>query len=393
MSDDVDDHEPDDRGDHGNDDDLDVPAWVSGSGRDATEAEAARAALRSKRRVALAERRRHRRRVWAAFAVVAVLVLPFVVFTGWLWYEISPPGGAGQRVSLDVQQGWSTARIADELQGRGVIGSSLAFQIYARVHGGGPFQAGIYDLRTNLGASAAMGALKRGASERRVVLPPGLTLEQIAAKVGQVRHLTAAKFLAAAESGAVRSKYEPPGVSSLEGLTYPDTYFVSEHDTETAVLRRLVARFDQQADAAGLGAPSPTGLSAYQTVIAASLIQTEAGVDEDRPLIAAVIDNRLRDGTMLQIDSTLCFVKSGCTQPLTNADKQLASPYNTYLVKGLPPTPIATVSTKSLKAALAPANVPYRFYVIADRSGKHAFAVTYEEHLKNVAAARAKGLL
>ncbi|HEX7521077.1 MAG TPA: endolytic transglycosylase MltG, partial [Acidimicrobiia bacterium] len=152
-------------------------------------------------------------------------------------------------------------------------------------------------------------------------------------------------------------------------------------------------RFDQQADAAGLGTPSPTGLSAYQTVIAASLIQTEAGVDEDRPLIAAVIINRLRDGTMLQIDSTLCFIKGGCTGSLTNADKQLASPYNTYLVKGLPPTPISTVSTASLKAALAPANVPYRFYVIADRSGKHAFAVTYEEHLKNVATARAKGLL
>lgn len=384
MSDDVDDHGRDD---------LDVPARVRGPDGDATEAEPTQAVLRSERRAVQAERSRHRRRAWAALAVVAVLVLPFVVCAGWLWYEISPPGGPGRHVTLDVQSGWSTTRIADELQARGVIGSSLAFQIYARVNGGGPFQAGRYNLRTHLGASAAMRALKRGASERRVVLLPGLTLEQIAAKVGQVRHLTAAKFLAAAQSGVVRSKYEPPGVSSLEGLTSPDTYFVDEKDDETAVLRRIVARFDQQADAAGLATQSPTGLSAYQTVIAASLIQTEAGVDEDRPLIAAVIINRLRDGTMLQIDSTLCFVKGGCSEPLTNADKQLASPYNTYLVKGLPPTPIATVSTASLKAALAPANVPYRFYVIADRSGKHAFAITYEEHLQNVAAARAKGLL
>ena len=121
-------------------------------------------------------------------------------------------------------------------------------------------------------------------------------------------------------------------------------------------------------------------------MIAASLIQTEASVDEDRPLIAAVIDNRLHDGIQLQIDSTLCYAKGGCPQPLTNADKQIDVAVQHLLVKGLPPTPIATVSTKSLKAALHPANVPYRFYVIADRSGKHAFAVTYEEHLKNVAA-------
>jgi UPF0755 protein len=134
-------------------------------------------------------------------------------------------------------------------------------------------------------------------------------------------------------------------------------------------------------------------LTAYQTVVSGSLIQTETKLPEDAPLISAVVVNRLRKGMPLQIDSTLCFAKGGCPPLPTNADKKIASPYNTYLNPGLPPTPIASVTQANLEAALHPAAVPYLYYVIADKSGKHAFATTLEEHNRNVAAARAKGLL
>ena len=128
-------------------------------------------------------------------------------------------------------------------------------------------------------------------------------------------------------------------------------------------------------------------------MIVASLIQREAGVDEDRPLIAAVIENRLRDGMPLQIDASVVYARGGGARPLTDADFTRESPYNTYIVKGLPPTPISTVTGPSLTAALHPASVPYLYYVLTDTSGKHTFAVTYAEHEANIADARRRGVI
>jgi UPF0755 protein len=191
----------------------------------------------------------------------------------------------------------------------------------------------------------------------------------------------------------VRSKYQPAGVTSLEGLMFPDTYFVQKNETDEQVLGRLVAAFDQQADGAGIAAANASGLSPYQTIVVASLIEREAKLDEDRPLIAAVIRNRLAAGMPLQIDATVCYAKGGCDKAPTKADLEMDSPYNTYKVQGLPPTPISSVSTKSLMAAANPANVPYLFYVLSDNNGKHKFATTPQEHERNVEEARQKGLL
>jgi len=159
--------------------------------------------------------------------------------------------------------------------------------------------------------------------------------------------------------------------------------------TEADILRTIVTAFDRHATALGL----PSSPDPYRTVIVASLIQREAGVDEDRPLIAAVIDNRLRQSMPLQIDATVLYARGGGTSPLTDADFARVSPYNTYKVQGLPPTPISTVGAASLTAALHPANVPYLYYVLTDKNGKHAFATTYAQHQANIADARRRGVI
>ncbi len=146
-----------------------------------------------------------------------------------------------------------------------------------------------------------------------------------------------------------------------------------------------MSEFDKHGDAVGLGNPAATGLTPQQTVVAASLVQAEAGTAADAPKVAAVITNRLEQGTPLQIDATLCYAKGGCPPVPTNADKQLDSPYNTYRVTGLPPTPIMTVTEQSLRAALAPANVPYLFYVTG-KDGVTYFATTLAEHEANIKA-------
>jgi len=279
------------------------------------------------------------------------------------------------------------------------VGSSLAFQLYARMRGAGPFQDGPYQLRKNLGVRDAVSKLEagpaQGNTDLELTLPPGLTLQQIAERVEQqLPGRTAATFLEIANSGVVRSRYQPPEVTSLEGLLFPDTYLVAKAEDEEAIVRKLVDAFDQKADAAGVAAGAAViGRTPYEAIVTGSLIEREAGVEEDRPLISAVVFNRLRDGMPLQIDATLCYIKGGCTTPLTDADKELDSPYNTYRVPALPPTPISSVSEASLRAAVAPAAVPFKFYVLSDASGKHAFAETVEQHDANVQAAREKGLL
>ena len=345
------------------------------------------------------EQGRHRRRRRRTFIALGIVLLPIILVLGaggWFLYELNPPGGTGKRVTVDIPRRTGNAAIGDLLENKGVIGSSQAFQIYVGVTRAGPFNPGHYAMRENLGVRDAVGVLKSGPAKGpqfKLVLPPGLTLAEIADRVGMLQGHNRDTFLQVAQSGVVRSKYQPADVTSLEGLVYPDTYFVSKGETDQQILTRLVSAFDQRADEIGLSGPNAGGLTPYQTVVAASLIEREAKLDEDRPLISAVIHNRLVAGKPLQIDATVCFAKGGCNASPTAADLALDSPYNTYKIAGLPPTPISTVSVKSLQAAQNPASVPYLYYVLSDKNGKHKFATTQEEQDRNVEEARQKGLL
>lgn len=335
--------------------------------------------------------RRSPRRRGRVLLVLFVLALPFLVAAGWFWYQVDPPGSPGRVVTVTIPKGAGVSAIGDRLEARGVIGSALAFRVYTQISGAHRVQAGEYRLHQDLGDRAAIDALGRGPRQHyvKLALPPGLTFDEIAQRVGHLPGRRADRFRTVAASGTVRSKFQPATVQSLEGLTWPDTYFVSSTEDEQAILRRIVQAFDRHGDAIGLGqSPEP-----YRVVVVASLIQREAGVDEDRPLIAAVVENRLRDRMPLQIDATVVYARGGGTAPLTNADFKNDSPYNTYLVAGLPPTPISTVTEASLRAALHPANVPYKYYVLTDKNGKHAFAVTFAEHQANIADARRRGVL
>jgi UPF0755 protein len=134
-------------------------------------------------------------------------------------------------------------------------------------------------------------------------------------------------------------------------------------------------------------------ISRYEAIVIASLIQREAGTDADRPLISSVIHNRLEDGMRLQIDATVVYAIGDVNGRVTAEDLKVPSPYNTYRVDGLPPTPIGTVQMISVQAAVDPAETDYYFYVLADTDGSHAFATTYDEHQANVRKAKEDGVL
>ncbi len=346
------------------------------------------------------------------FIVIGVMLLPFVLALGWFAYQLRPGSDNGPKVIVTVTEDATGASdVAGELADKGVIGSAMAFKLWATMSGGGPFPTGCHTLSEGLGIRGAIARLEGvGGSkvkgkcvlvterpEVKLLLPPGQRLDQIAGIVAEtIPGHTKEGFLAVANSGTIRSRYQPPEITSLEGLLFPDTYSVFEDETDAEIIQRLVNRFDEIADKVGLS--NAQGLTPYQAVIAASLIQTEAKLVEDGPLISAVIHNRLAQGIPLQIDFTLCYARFqttgvGCPPLPTDADKEIDSPYNTYQIAALPPTPISSMTEASLTAALTPAAVPYLYYVLSDANGKHAFGTTLAEHNRNVADARAKGLL
>jgi UPF0755 protein len=345
-----------------------------------------------------AERRRHRRRVWAvSLLLIGVPLAMFAAIGTWFWWQLDPPGKQGELVQVRVDDGWSVSRIGDELVDRDVIGSSLVFNVYTRLHDQRDFQAGTYALHRNMGVRGAVDTLKSGPKLDYAMLavPPGLWTQEVAQRVGeQLPGRSAEAFLTAARNGSKRSKYQPQGQTSLEGMLWPDTYKIADTDDEIDVLGTMVSEFEKHADALGLEHATTEGRTPYEILTVASLIEGEAKFDEERPLIASVIYNRLRENMKLQIDATVLYASGDPSkQTITRADLDLDSPYNTYKVNGLPPTPINNPSAASIEAALHPAQTNYLFYVVKDKEGHHAFAATGEEHEKNVEAARAAGLL
>jgi UPF0755 protein len=254
-------------------------------------------------------------------------------------------------------------------------------------------QAGTYD---NLQLNSAMGdvidVLEAGPAAppaaAQITFPEGLELADlvaadglIMANLGEFDHaeLTAALI-------DLRSEFMPQGNNNLEGFLFPDTYRIEDGDQadERKLLEQMVGSFDSTALELGLeDANERVGLTPYQVVIVASIIEREAKTDADRPKVARVIYNRLAQDMKLEIDATLLYT-IGHTETLTQSELETDTPYNTRLYPGLPPTPIAMPGRESLEAALNPADGPWLFYVfyVLQTAEEHFFTDNYDEFLR-----------
>ncbi len=338
-------------------------------------------------------RLRPRGRILLGIAGVAAVVA--LVGGVWLARQINPPGPPGAQVRVAIQPGTSVAGIAHILEREQVLSSSRVFRLYLRAKGAGSFQAGEYELHRRMGMGPALSALEDGPEIvfSRLTIPEGFTLTEMAEVVDKLPGRSGERFAELARSGSTRSRWQPPSVTTLEGLLFPDTYLVTDQEDEAAIIRRLVTRFDQVADEVGLAAgPRPAGLDPYQTIVAASLVETEGKVAADRPLIAAVIRNRLERKMRLQIDATVLYALGRHKSRVLFKDLEVDSPYNTYKVDGLPPTPIGAAGRASLTAMLHPADEDYLYYVLIDEDGRHAFATTPAEFERLKAESRRKGV-
>jgi UPF0755 protein len=327
---------------------------------------------------------------------VAVLLLVGAAFV-WVQRQIDPAGSPGAPVQVRVEQGMSVSDIGELLEREGVITSATIFRYYARLNGGASsVQAGEYTIHKQESMGKVISILEKGAKGEEQVsltIPEGLTIEEIAEKVGDLPGRSADRFLELAKGGTVRSQYQAPSSTNLEGLMLPETYSFNQSDDETTILRRLVQAFDQAATELGIaGAAERLGISPYEAVIIASLVEREARVPEDRGPIARVIYNRLDEGMRLQIDATVLYALGEHKDTVLFKDLEVDSPYNTYKVDGLPPGPIASPGKAALSAALSPPPGPWLYYVLFEANGKHAFATTIDEFNRHVADARRRGI-
>jgi UPF0755 protein len=271
-----------------------------------------------------------------------------------------------------------------KLQNLGLIQSPLKFRLFARLSGAHRrIKAGEYQLYGTMTPRQILDTLVEGkVLLYRVTIPEGYTLHQIAQTVAAAGFGAAQDFYRLATDPDV-AKAENVDAPTLEGYLFPDTYYFPKGFAQIKIIAAMVQRFRETISDRWRARADELGLTLHEIVTLASIIEKETGVPEERPLIASVFHNRLRKGMRLETDPTVIYGIEDFDGNLTRKHLRTPTPYNTYLIKGLPPGPIASPGRASLEAALYPADTDYLFFV-ARKDRTHQFSSTLEEHQKAV---------
>ena len=308
----------------------------------------------------------------------------------WGWNELHRPGAgaAGETMLFVVEPGESAGAILRRLATSGRIRSALLARAYLRWGLGAPaLKAGEYELGADLSTVQVLEKLRRGEIRTiPVTLIEGLDIEETAATLA-LAGLGEPSQLRLEFASPSRIADLDPTAEGLEGYLFPDTYRFAPRTGERAIADTLVAAFRHQYDSRVLPLRAADDLRPLrELVILASLVEKEARLDAERPLIAAVYANRLRQGIGLYADPTIIHglkLLGRWNGNLTKSDLRMESPWNTYRVAGLPPGPICSPGLASLQAAARPAEVSF-LYFVSRNDGSHVFADTLAEHNRNV---------
>jgi UPF0755 protein len=343
-------------------------------------------------------------------AIIAVLLLGLLIFGGvyFAWTmvtDIFQPVNLdqGKTVAIVVHSGDDTRQIADQLQAKGLIRNALAFRIWARIKGlDTHLQAGAYNLNTSMTIDAIIGQLLNAQPDFYVVsIPEGLRIEQVVQRLraAGLPRFKAQEFLNYTKNPAHfpdAARYpilkSIPSGDSMEGLLFPDTYMIPVNGTARDVVNMMLTEFNDKAQQNHLMALAQKNhMSLYQMVILASIIEREIIFDRDRPLVASVYWNRIYRPNaetvgLLDADPTVQYARDSQTgttsywKPLQDVGTKIApnSPWNTYVQKGFPPTPICNPGLASMIAASTPARTDYYFF-LSKKDGTNVYAKTLAE--------------
>jgi len=297
------------------------------------------------------------------------------------------PHGAATRVI--IPRGASFGQAADSLARTGLIGSPRMFRLYGRLTGGDRnIKPGTYLLKHGTPWKDIVGALNGGHGlVNTITIPEGYSLSQITPLLAKTLKVPAESVQAAVRDTALLARLDIPN-PTVEGYVFPDTYAFPVGTTARQAVREMVYAFERRWKPDWDASLVELKINRNDLVTMASIVEREARLPEERPVIAAVYYNRLRRGMRLQADPTIQYALGHHVGRVLYKDLEVESPYNTYIHKGLPPGPVASPGAASLAAAANPANVPY-LYFVASKDGHHEFRMTLDEHTTAIRQIRA----
>jgi UPF0755 protein len=332
--------------------------------------------------------------------IAALVTLAAAVALVWFLVSLFQPfaGEGTGKVIVQIPKGSSSSKIGSILARDDVISSGFFFNLRALLEGKrSSLHSGRFQLKREMSYSAAIEALSKPPPKAiavKVVIPEGYTRRQIADLVGE--DALSGSYLDATERSRLLSPRHygaPAGPSNLEGFLFPATYELTAGAPVGRLVDEQLTAFRERFTSEDVRRARELHVTPYQLLTVASMIEREAQTEHDRPRIAAVIYNRLREGIPLGIDATIYYAVESqkgiatYTGELTESQLRIDSPYNSRTHKGLPPTPISNPGEASINAAAHPSHVPYLYYVAgADGCGEQVFSKTYAEFEKNVAA-------
>lgn len=298
------------------------------------------------------------------------------------------PHGAPARVI--VPRGASFGQATDSLAKAKLVGWPKMFRLYGRLSGGDRnIKPGTYLIKPGTPWTDIVSALNGGRGlVNTITIPEGYTIRQITPLLARMLKVPVDSVSVAMRDTALLARLDIPN-PTLEGYVFPDTYAFPIGTTARQAVREMVYSFERRWNPDWDSSLAELKINRNDLVTMASIVEKEARVAEERPVIAGVYYNRLRKGMLLQADPTIQFALGRHVGRVLYKDLEIKSPYNTYLHKGLPPGPIASPGVASLAAAAHPANVPY-LYFVATRDGHHEFRMTLNEHVNAIRQVRGK---
>lgn len=296
----------------------------------------------------------------------------------------------GVPVHVVIEPGSTTAAIARQLADLGVVETALTFRFRVREAGvDGKLRAGEYDLTTGMAYEDIMDIMLTGpmAEHVDVTIPEGFTAEQVAARLAARAGVDEVEIMRLCTSGAAEFAVDHPYLEgahsgSLEGFLFPATYSIELGTPPHEVVEMMLDHFDKQAATLDLSFAASHGLDLGDVVTIASILEREAQIDDEFPLVSSVIYNRLSRPMMLQLCATVMYTMPDGTTSLTNKDLEQETPYNTYMREGLPVGPISNPGLRALEAAATPADTDYLYYVLTGADGSQTFTATYDEFIQ-----------
>ncbi|MEJ5347712.1 MAG: endolytic transglycosylase MltG [Desulfosoma sp.] len=340
----------------------------------------------------MSQARRRRIQIGAVFLWIVLVMVAVAAVLGFrlLLFSLTPTPKLEASTKIFIRPGTGAHAVAALLEKEGVITQANLFYWYARVRGmAGKMKAGEYQFSAAPTPKLVLETLVEGkVVAYKVTIPEGATVKDVARLVAASGLADTDEILELARDRHLVTSLGLPDSTSLEGYLFPETYLFRRSDRPRDILKRMVLEFWRRFSPERQAQARRMGFTVHETVTLASLVEKEAVMDRERPVIAGVFLNRLQRNMPLQSDPTAVYDLEDFSGPILRRHLERESPYNTYVHKGLPPGPICNPGEKSLRAVLEAQKTPF-LYFVSNNDGSHTFSSSYDEHLQAVARVRA----